>query len=125
MFKRGVYPGITLAAAVLIAGQALKSQAPAAPQWEFASVTPSREYGQSDPGGTMKWYDDAATCIATSQGCQARKITAEGTRNAMMQAAAILGEQGWELVSVTNIPNLPSQEGGPTMFFKRLKATPK
>lgn len=124
MFKRAVCSIAMLAAAILIAGQALKSQAPATPQWEFASVTAGGEYGQQDTAAApAKWYGGAGTCIATSQGCQGRTTTVEGSaQNAMMQAASVLGDQGWELVSVTMTH---PANGATTMFFKRLKATPK
>jgi hypothetical protein len=109
MFQRAVYTCIALCAAMLVVGQTLKSQAPAVQQWEVASVVEGPYIG------------DATTCIATSQGCQGQKITADsGTQDAMMQAASMLGEQGWELVGVTNI-SLPGQRGGVHMFFRRLK----
>ncbi|SPF54300.1 exported hypothetical protein [Candidatus Sulfopaludibacter sp. SbA4] len=106
MFKRSIYTCVAVCAAMLAAGQALKSQAPAAPQWEVATV------GQ--------WSGKGRTCIATSRGCQGEEITADGgTQDAIMKAASTLGEQGWELVSVTANPG----DGWPTLYFRRPKAT--
>jgi len=106
MFKRSIYTCVAVCAAMLVAGQALRSQAPAAPQWEVATI------GKLVSG-------DAGICIATSRGCQGETVTAGGTQDAIMKAASTLGEQGWELVSVTANPG----DGWPTMYFRRAKAT--
>ena len=126
MRKRFVYPSIIFTGALIIAAQVMRSQAATPQQWEYASVTAAGEYGESNArSGPMKWFGEAVTCTATTDGCQGQKITVEGNvHNAMMKAAAIFGEQGWELVNVTRVEPASGKDTG-SMFFRRLKSAPR
>jgi hypothetical protein len=134
MAKSAVYTSITLLAAILVAGQMLKSQVPMPPlarQWEYAWVTSGQTFGaqatpeQAAPGERYQPYATAHTCYATSQGCGS-SVTSRVEGNgvvfgaAMMKAASTLGDEGWELVSVTSGAN-----GDRVMYFRRPKAAQK
>src|ERR1039457_3631142 len=131
MTKPAVYTSITLLAAILLASQVLKSQAPPAPpadrQWEFASVTSGRTEGEGPaPGGPYQYFARAYTCYAASSGCgssvtskvEASDLSDVGT--AMMKAASALGDDRWELVSVTSGAN-----GDRVRYFRRPKTAQK
>lgn len=127
MTKPAVYTSITLLATVLVAGQMLKSQVPAPPadrQWEYASVTSGRTWSeQATPGGQYQEFATAYTCYAASSGCGSAvtsKVEASDVGTAMMKAASALGDDGWELVSVTS-----GVSGDRFMYFRRPKTAQK
>jgi hypothetical protein len=108
-YGRTIQIGLTVAAGILLMATALRPQMPSVgPVWEYASVT----------GVGF----DADICYAISSGvCRYDRITASvGGRpreaEAVMRAAATLGEKGWELTATT--------EGakGTVMYFKRLRS---
>ena len=131
MTKSAVYTPVMLLATILVAGQMLKSQVPATPptdrQWEYASVTSGRTEGEGPaPGGPYQYFARAYTCDAASSGCgssvtskvEASDLSDVGT--AMMKAASALGDDRWELVSVTSGAN-----GDRVMYFRRPKTAQK
>ena len=118
--------GIILTAALLLVATRGKSQAPLGQVWEYSSVTGS-------PGATLvtstgafsRTYTSLATiCYADSQGCQFEEVTqtvADQNRDidAMMKAAAKLGEQGWELTTSSETATDSLRER--VLYFRRLK----
>lgn len=100
--------GLALAAGVVLMATVLKPQQtpPVGPVWEYASVTglPNRT--------TM--------CYASAGGCKNEQIptSSDSTRDAMMLAAAKLGEKGWELTATSD----DGSGGAKFMYFKRLRS---
>ena len=96
---------LAVLAGVLLTAAALRSQMPAVgPQWEYTTVSVDSGY--------------AAICYGMSYGCKTEKCNGE-RNDALMIAAAKLGDKGWELVSATE-----SSDRNPvrTLYFKRLKS---
>lgn len=121
LHRRKFQVGIALAAGILSLATALKPQIPAVgPVWEYASVTGS---SQTVSDGAGIWENRAMICYASSSGvCRNEQVTssAGGSRQApeaMMMAAARLGDKGWELAATTDVPG-----GYRLMYFKRLKS---
>ena len=98
----------------LIAAQPARTTA-----WEYATVVanPNSEY-QGDRLRT--WSGTATICYANTEGCRYEQIVITSEKHipplgemALMKATAMLGDQGWELVGVTELraenPNLPPQ----------------
>ncbi|HLK68897.1 MAG TPA: hypothetical protein VKU19_35945 [Bryobacteraceae bacterium] len=113
MTKPAVYASFILLG-LIAAGPLLKSQipAPADRQWEYASVTMGQVVGE------------AFTCFASPQGCSSvvtTKVAATDNHTPMLAAAAALGRDNWELVSVTHgeykVDNI--------MYFRRPKPLTK
>jgi hypothetical protein len=116
MLRRFAVAAAALAAIILAAGQTSRSQTPATHQWEYATVEEGEQGSQqTTANGAWVPYSNATICRATSQGCQAEKVTAEyaGT----LKAASLLGERGWELVSAAHSP----ANGRTILYFRRPK----
>src|SRR5580704_16628193 len=123
MTKSAVYTSITLLATILVAGQMLKSQVPSTPpadrQWEYASVTSGQTWGEGTSPGPYLWSATAYTCYAASSGCGSSvtsKADGQDLGTAMMKAASALGDDRWELVSVTS-----GGDHARVMYFRRPK----
>jgi len=108
-YGRTIQIGITLAAGILLMGTVLKPQPlpSVGPVWEYASV--------SSVG-----FDAANICYANADGrCRNEQVSSSpGNRpgsEAMMLAAAKMGERGWELAAAT-------ENNGSRLYFKRLRS---
>ena len=90
-----------LAVLILTAGKVSRSQATAPRQWEYAEITEGTEGMQNEAG-----FSTATICRATPRGCQEQEVTADlkdlsRPASGPIAAAALMGTQGWELVSAT------------------------
>ena len=90
-----------LAALTLLAGKALHSQATAPRQWEYIEITETQKGTERGAG-----FSSAIICRATAKGCQEQNFTADwkewsSPASGPIAAAAMLGEQGWEMVGAT------------------------
>jgi hypothetical protein len=97
---------LTVLAGVLLTAAALRSQMPAVgPQWEYAVVS-----------GV---HGNAELCYSLSFGCKTERFNGGSEKDAVLFAAAKLGDKGWELASATE-----SSDKSPirTLYFKRLKS---
>lgn len=130
---RVIQIGVIVTAALLFIATTVKSQAPAAPAqvWEYNSVTgfPLTYVSPTNTGiNSVTFPSSARVCYATPQGCRTEEVTATVPSKAMadqalMIAAAKLGEQGWELTSSTEILDTSGNEQ--TLYFRRLKKDSK
>jgi hypothetical protein len=101
--------GLTLAAGVVLAAMALKPQQtpPVGPVWEYASVSGS-------PNRTTTCYASASACRNEQT---STPLDSAQAAEAMMVAAAKLGEKGWELAATGD-----GSGGAKFMYFKRLRS---
>jgi hypothetical protein len=93
------------------------------PQWEYSMVIGSplinsREVGR-DP------VSRATICYATARGCRNEEVTVNAKRmddgnEAIMTAAARLGDRGWELADTNEIST--ERHADRILYFKRLKS---
>lgn len=92
------------AAAALFSATALRPQPPGGgPGWQYCSIT----------GSAM---NRAEVCYAAMNGCRREVLSGSNRADAVMAAAAKLGDQGWELIASSE------SDEGHTLYFKRLKA---
>jgi hypothetical protein len=119
---------IPFAAALLLAVPAWPQDAePAAlPAWEYATATGS-PYTIYRTSNNSSWLSYAAICYPATRGCKYEYVyepVAYQTlgAEALMIAANNLGEQGWELTSVTETSI--NTEIVRTMTFRRPRAKP-
>jgi hypothetical protein len=120
--RRTVQVGAMLIAILLIA-TTVRSQAPATGSvWEYSSVT---RYPVPTNWNGGNATCTARICYATPQGCRIEDVTTRVSDSlggqAIMTAAAKLGEQGWELSGSTQ----DSSNSERVMYFRRLKVDPK
>jgi hypothetical protein len=117
--------GVILTAALLFAAIRAKSQATAAPVWEYLSVTGSFSNPATITGALSRSYTSSATiCFVTTEGCQSEQVTMNVNERspggeALASAIAQVGEQGWELTTSSETEN------GRVLYFKRLKSDSK
>jgi hypothetical protein len=119
--------GGILIAGILLAVTAVRSQAPiqSAQTWEYSSIMASPAlHPPGIPGSPSTAMASAIICYATPQGCRNEEVTATISRTqdggeAMMKAAANLGEQGWELTTASSEVN--SEHTTRILYFRRLK----
>jgi hypothetical protein len=105
--------GLTLAAGIVLMAAALKPQMPTGvpavgPVWEYASITAS--------GADSR----LAICYADANGCRRESADSRPVGEAMMTAAAKLGEKGWELTAATDLSGANIHDR--IMYFKRLRS---
>jgi len=132
--KRVLQVGVMIAGALLLVTATLKSQAPArsAQVWEYSSITgwPTAISGTNTGINSWTGESKARICYATSQGCRNEEVTATITDSrrgaeAIMLAAAKLGEQGWELTASTEALTNSTYNTDRILYFRRLKPDPK
>ena len=104
---------LTVCAAILLMATALRSQQtpPVGPVWEYSSVTDTNEITPT-----------AQICYVSTSGCKYEKVSApehHAVQEAMMMAAARLGEKGWEL---TTTNGADPRNTFTYMYFKRLRS---
>jgi hypothetical protein len=125
-FGKTTQIGVTLGAGILLMATALKPQMPSLPAvgpvWEYSSVTGSPVTPNLTEAGEPE--SRATICYATATGCRNEQVTrptgsARQGAEAMMIAAARLGEKGWELTSTTDVGESRVER---VMYFKRLKS---
>jgi hypothetical protein len=117
-YGKTIQIGVTLAAGLVLMATAIRSQIPAVgPVWEFASVIGSTQtsYEVGSP------ENRATICYAGDSGCRneqaAAKTNLRSGADAMMVAAARLGQKGWEMVATAE-----SSNGSRIIYFKRLRS---
>jgi len=122
--------GVVLTGALLFIATTVKSQAPArsAQVWEYSSITgwPIAINGKNTGIDSWTGESQARICYASSQGCRSEEITATITDSrrgaeAIMLAAAKLGEQGWELTASTEAVTNSNYNTERILYFRRLK----
>lgn len=119
-YGRRIQIGVTLAAGILLMATELKPQMPSVgPVWEYTSVTGSAQV-MYDVGTAPQTR--ATICYANANGCRTEQVnssTGDSNRGteAVMAAAAKLGEKGWELTATNELSS-----GYRIMYFKRLKS---
>jgi hypothetical protein len=125
-YRRIIPIGVILTAALLFAATRGKSQAQAAQIWEYSSVMGSPGFASvTSTGAFSKTYTSSATiCYADAQGCQYEQVTQsaadENQRiDAIMKATAILGAQGWELTTTSEVATDDLRER--VLYFRRPK----
>lgn len=117
---RLIHLGI-LVLAILSVVSVSKSQSPSSgTAWEYASVE-----GAIATGPTGRRIHAARICYATPQGCRSEEVTISGPANpeifdSLMAATSKLGEQGWELTSVTD--DEPGDFNDRVLYFRRQKS---
>jgi len=126
--------GVVFMGALLFIATTVKSQAPArsAQVWEYSSITGSPTAINGTNTGINTWTGEskARICYATSQGCRSEEVTitiTDGRRGAeaIMLAAAKLGEQGWELTASTEAVTNSNYYNERILYFRRLKPDSK
>jgi len=126
--------GVILTAALLFVAIRAKSQAPAAQVWEYSSVTgdPTNLGGEQTGLNSYTYKGSATICYATPGGCRSEVVTTTGPdahgpnaqgHNAIMTAAAKLGEQGWELTTSSEV--FYESTRARILYFRRLKSDAK
>ena len=121
--------GVILTATLLFVAIRAKSQAPAAQVWEYSSVTgdPSTLVGERTGFNSITYKASATICYAALGGCRNELVPTTGPDpqgpNAMMTAAAKLGEQGWELTTSTDVTS--DYTKARVLYFRRLKSDSK
>ena len=111
-YTRTISVGLTLGAVILLMATVLRSQQtpPVGPVWEYATVT-----------DTFERAPTAEICYVSAKGCQYEKVVAPDNhrvQEAMMMAAAKLGEKGWELTTTNGVD---PRDNRTIMYFKRLR----
>ena len=121
--------GVILAATLLFVAIRAKSQAPATQVWEYSSITgdPSTLAGTKSGFTSFTYNASAMICYAAPGGCRNELVTTTGPDpqgpNAVMTAAAKLGEQGWELTTSTDV--ISDYTRARVLYFRRLKSDSK
>ena len=121
--------GVILTATLLFVAIRAKPQAPAAQVWEYSSVTGDpMTFVRETSGFDSNTYKGSATiCYAAAGGCRDEVVTTTGPGaqgpNAVMTAAAKLGEQGWELTTSTDV--ISDYTRARVLYFRRLKSDSK
>ncbi len=105
--------GLTLAAGIVLMATALRPQMPTntpavGPVWEYASISASAIDTR------------LAICYAESKGCRGESVGSAPLGDAMMAAAARLGEKGWELAAASDVSG--DNRHDRILYFKRLKS---
>jgi hypothetical protein len=126
-YGRTVQLAMAVAAGILLMATAVKPQMPAVgPVWEYSSVTSTPSDSSYNGNRGSAGFDTRATiCYASATGCRSEQVTvamAESRQigDAMMLAAAKLGEKGWELAATTDATSDSRHER--VMYFKRLRS---
>ena len=128
-YGRIIQIGVILTAALLLVAIRAKSQAPAARVWEYSSVTgdPKTFFRSTNVFESNAYKESATICYAAPAGCRDEVVTITGPnaqgRNAVMTAAAKLGEQGWELTTSTEVSSNDLREQ--VLYFRRSKSDSK
>ena len=106
--------GLTITVVVLLMTTMLRSQQtpPVGPVWEYSSVSGDGGQGVA-----------AQICYATASGCKYERVTAPDhhyVQEAVMMAAAKLGEKGWELTTAHD--GFGNNRDSKILYFKRLRS---
>jgi hypothetical protein len=112
-YGRKIQLGITLAAGMVLMATALRPQMPTGIPavglvWEYAAISGSAVDAR------------LAICYAETNGCRRESADSRPLGDAMMSAAAKLGEKGWELTAATEVPG--DNRHDRILYFKRLKS---
>jgi hypothetical protein len=112
-YGRKIQLGLTLAAGIALMATALRPQMPnntppVGPVWEYASISAS-------PMDTR-----LSICYAEGKGCRRESADSAPLGDAMMAAAARLGEKGWELAAASDVS--ADNRRDRVLYFKRLKS---
>jgi hypothetical protein len=112
-YGRKIQLGLTLAAGIALMATALRPQIPTGvppvgPVWEYASISASAMDTR------------LAICYAESKGCRRESADSAPLGDAMMAAAARLGEKGWELAATSDVS--ADNRHDRTLYFKRLRS---
>ena len=121
-----VQVGLTLAAGIALVATALRpQQLPAVgPVWEYASVTGTPAMVSNNGGRSFEVR--ANICYAGTNGCRSNEQVSSESRDgreigdAIMSAAAKLGERGWELAAASDASG--DNRHDRTLYFKRLRS---
>jgi hypothetical protein len=124
---RIIQAGLFLAVTLLFVATRGTSQAPTTQVWEYASVesNPEPNIVTSEFGNSTRASNSAKICYASADGCRIEDVTTTSQKalprgEAIMMAAAKLGEQGWQLTSSTEaLSNYRPTER--VLYFRRLK----
>lgn len=112
-YGKKIQLGLTLAAGLVLMATALRPQMPTGvpavgPVWEYASISGSAIDSR------------LAICYAGTNGCQHESADSRPLGDAMMTAAARLGEKGWELAATSDVS--ADNRHDRILYFKRLKS---
>jgi hypothetical protein len=112
-YGRKIQLGLTLAAGIALMATALRPQIPTGvppvgPVWEYASISASAMDTR------------LAICYADANGCRHESADSRPLGDAMMSAAARLGEKGWELTATSDVS--ADNRRDRILYFKRLKS---
>lgn len=112
-YGRKIQLGLTLAAGIVLMATALRPQMPTGvpavgPVWEYASIS------------AAPMDSRLAICYAGTSGCQHESADSAPLGDAMMAAAARLGEKGWELAAVSDLTG--DNRHDRILYFKRPKS---
>jgi hypothetical protein len=112
-YGKRIQLGLTLAAGIVLMATALRPQMPTGvpavgPVWEYASISASATDTR------------LAICYAEANGCRRESADSRPLGDAMMSAAAKLGEKGWELTAATEVSGDNWHDR--ILYFKRPKS---
>ena len=112
-YGKRIQLGLTLAAGIVLMATALRPQMPTGipavgPVWEYVSISASAIDTR------------LAICYAEPSGCRRESADSRPLGDAMMAAAAKLGEKGWELTATSDVSG--DNRHDRILYFKRLKS---